>query len=114
MMAPRAARYDALTGGSFDGREAERHGVASRSLPAMELEHETRLLAREFVGKDALALQFTKQTLQHVDAMDWDAVLDYTAAKLAELKALQAGRPSARAAAVDSFLGGRSKPGLGG
>ena len=114
MMAPRAARYYALTGGSFDGREAERNGVASRSLPAAELEQETRLLAREFVGKDALALQFTKQALQHVDTMGWDGVLDYTAAKLAELKALQAGRPSTRAAAVDSFLGGKSKPGLGG
>ena len=114
MMSPRAARYYALSGQTFNGGEAERNGVASRSLPASELEQETYTLAREFVGKDAIALQFTKQTLQHVDAMSWDGVLDYTAAKFAELKALQAGRPSARAAAVDSFLSGKSKPGLGG
>ena len=114
MMAPRAARYYALSGQTFDGREAERNGVATRSLPASELEQETYILARELVGKDAIALQFTKQTLQHVDAMSWDGVLEYTAAKFAELKALQAGRPSARAAAVDSFLSGKSKPGLGG
>jgi hypothetical protein len=45
--------------------------------------------------------------------MGWDAVLDYNAAKFAQLKAMQAGRPSARAAAVESFLAGTSKPGLG-
>lgn len=114
MMSPRAARYYALSGRAFDGPEAERNGVASRSVPAAELERETDALAREFVGKDAIALQFTKQTLRHVDAMSWDGVLDYTAAKFAELKTLQAGRPSVRAAAVESFLDGKSKPGLGG
>jgi len=113
VMTQRAASYYALTGRSFDGREAERNGLATRSLPASELESETCALARDFVGKDAIAVQFTKETLLHVDAMSWDGALNFTAAKFAELKALQAGRPSARAAAVESFLAGKSKPGLG-
>lgn len=113
VMTQRAASYYALTGRSFDGAEAERNGLVTRSLPASELERETYALAREFVAKDAIALQFTKETLQHVGPMDWDGVLNFTAAKFAELKALQAGRPSARAAAVKSFLAGKSKPGLG-
>lgn len=114
VMAPRAARFHALTGRAFDGREAERCGLVTRSFAAAGLEREVATLAAELMAKDALALQFTKETLQHVGTMDWDAVLNFNAAKFAELKALQAGRPSARAAAVESFLAGKSKPGLGG
>jgi trans-feruloyl-CoA hydratase/vanillin synthase len=114
MLTPRAARYHALSGQPFDGREAERIGLASRSVAPAQLEQQALALARELVGKDAIALQFTKETLQHVGAMSWDGVLSFTAAKFAELKALQAGRPSARAAAVEGFLAGKSKPGLGG
>ena len=114
VMTPRAARYHALSGQAFDGREAERNGLASRSVSPAQLEQETNALAHELAGKDAIALQFTKETLQHVGSMSWDGVLSYTAAKFAELKALQAGRPSARAAAVEGFLAGKSKPGLGG
>lgn len=113
VMAPRAAGYFLLTGEAFDGEEAERNGLVTRSLPAGELEQETYALAAELAGKDAIALRFTKETLRHVDAMTWDGVLSFTAAKFAELKALQAGQPSARAAAVASFLAGKSKPGLG-
>ncbi len=113
VMAPRAARYYALTGRCFDGREAERNGLATRSVPAASLDEEAQALAADLVAKDAIAVQFTKETLLHVDAMSWDGVLSFTAAKFAELKALQAGRPSARAAAVESFLAGKSKPGLG-
>jgi trans-feruloyl-CoA hydratase/vanillin synthase len=101
------------SGRSFDSAEAERTGLITRSVAAAELEQETYTLARDFVAKDALALQFTKETLLHVPDMSWDGVLNFTAAKFAELKALQAGRPSTRAAAVASFLAGKSKPGLG-
>lgn len=114
VMAPRAASYFLLTGEEFDGVEAERNGLVTRSLPAGELEAQTYALARELAAKDPIALRFTKETLRHVDAMTWDGVLSFTAAKFAELKALQAGQPSTRAAAVESFLAGKSKPGLGG
>jgi enoyl-CoA hydratase/carnithine racemase len=113
VMTQRAASYYALTGGTFDGKEAERNGLVSRSVAPAELEQETYALARDFVAKDAIALQFTKETLLHVGDMSWDGALNFTAAKFAELKTLQAGRPSARAAAVASFLAGKSKPGLG-
>lgn len=113
VMAPRAARYHALAGRSFDGREAERNGLVTLSFPAGQLERETLALATELAAKDAVALQFTKETLEHVGPMTWDGALNFNAAKFAELKALQAGRPSTRAAAVESFLAGKSKPGLG-
>jgi enoyl-CoA hydratase/carnithine racemase len=114
LMTPRSARYFFLTGESFDGVEAERNGMATQAFPAQELEEAVYTLARELAAKDATALRFTKETLQHVGAMTWDGVLSFTAAKFAELKAQQAGQPSARAAAVQSFLSGKSKPGLGG
>jgi enoyl-CoA hydratase/carnithine racemase len=113
-MTPRAASYFLLTGEEFGGDEAERNGLATRSLPAGELEQATYALAHELAAKDAIALRFTKETLRHVGAMTWDGVLSFTAAKFAELKVLQAGQPSTRAAAVESFLAGKSKPGLGG
>lgn len=113
IMAPRAARYFLLTNEAFDGDEAERNGLATLSMPRAELEPAVRALARELADKDAIALRFTKETLRHVDAMTWDGVLSFTAAKFAQLKALQAGQPSTRAAAVESFLAGKSKPGLG-
>ncbi|MDB5956455.1 enoyl-CoA hydratase-related protein [Ramlibacter sp.] len=113
VIAQRAADYYALTGRSFDGREAERNGLATRSVPPASLDAEAQALAGELAAKDDIALRFTKETLLHVGAMSWDGVLSFTAAKFAELKALQAGRPSARAAAVESFLAGKSKPGLG-
>lgn len=106
--------FTAADGHSFDGREAERNGVVTLAFPADVIEAETHALARDLVAKDALALQFTKATLRHVASMSWDGVLDYNAAKQAEFKSLQAGRPSTRAAAVESFLAGKSKPGLGG
>ncbi|AOB31476.1 hypothetical protein AKI39_13450 [Bordetella sp. H567] len=114
VMTPRAAGYFLLTGEEFDGAEAERNGLATRSLPAAELEAATYALAGELAAKDPIALRFTKETLRHVGAMSWDGVLSFTAAKFAELKTLQAGQPSTRAAAVESFLAGKSKPGLGG
>lgn len=88
--------------------------LATLSVPASELEAWTHQLARELAAKDALALRFTKDTLRRVPDVGWDEVLNFTSARQAELKALQAGRPSARAQAVESFLAGKTKPGAGG
>lgn len=113
VMTRRAVLWHALDGRPFNGIEAERNGLATLSFPPADLDAETETLLAGLLEKDPLALQFTKQTLRHVSGMGWDAVLDYNAAKFAQLKSLQAGRPSARAAAVESFLAGTSKPGLG-
>ena len=78
------------------------------------LETDVYDLARSLVEKDPLALQFTKETVAHVDTMSWDAAVNFTAAKFAELKSRQAGGASARASGVQNFLAGKSKPGLGG
>lgn len=111
-MHPRAASYYSLSGRPFNGADAEASGFITKSWPESVLEEETMKLARELVQKDPIALQFTKESLEHVKSMEWDAALSYNAAKFAELKTLQKGATS-RATSVASFLDGKFKPGLG-
>ncbi len=103
-----------VQGCTFSGVEAEANGLITLACAADTLEQEVHNLARSLVEKDRLALQFTKETVAHVGTMSWDAAVNFTAAKFAELKSRQAGTASARASGVQSFLAGKSKPGLGG
>ena len=86
---------------------------ATLSFPDSELQEQTYKLARELATKDPLALRFTKKTVQQVASVAWDDILNFTTAQQAEIKSLQAGGPSARALAIESFLAGKSKPGAG-
>ena len=86
---------------------------ATLSFPASELEEQTYKLARELAAKDPLILRFTKKTVQQVASIAWEDILSFTTAQQAEIKSLQAGRPSQRALAIESFLAGKSKPGAG-
>ena len=113
VMTPRSVSRLALTAGQFNGVEAASNGLATLSFPASMLDAATDALLTTLLQKEPLALQFTKQTLRHVPGMSWDAVLDYNKAKFAEFNSLLAGGSSSRAAAVERFLAGASKPGLG-
>jgi enoyl-CoA hydratase/carnithine racemase len=86
---------------------------ATLSFPTSELEEQTYKLARELASKDPLILRFTKKTVQQVASIAWEDILSFTTAQQAEIKSLQAGRPSPRALAIESFLAGKSKPGAG-
>jgi len=104
----------AVPGLTFSGAQAESNGLITLACSPDTLETDVYDLARSLVEKDPLALQFTKETVAHVDTMSWDAAVNFTAAKFAELKSRQAGGASARASGVQNFLAGKSKPGLGG
>ena len=86
---------------------------ATLSFPTSELEEQTYKLARELASKDPLILRFTKKTVQQVASVAWEDILSFTTAQQAEIKSLQAGQPSPRALAIESFLAGKSKPGAG-
>jgi len=86
---------------------------ATLSFPAPELEEQTYKLAHELASKDPLILRFTKKTVQQVASIAWEDILSFTTAQQAEIKSLQAGHPSPRALAIESFLAGKSKPGAG-
>ena len=84
-------------------------------LEEAEVAAKVQELTQSWLDKDPLALQFTKETLAHVGGMSWDASVNYTAAKFAEIKARQAELgSSSRADAITGFLAGQSKPGLKG
>ena len=91
----------------------EQDDWATLSFPASELEEQTYKLAGELASKDPLILRFTKKTVQQVASIAWEDILSFTTAQQAEIKSLQAGRPSPRALAIESFLAGKSKPGAG-
>lgn len=110
----RALNYHYLSGLPANGQQAEHMGLVTFSHPADILEHEVSQLVASLCAKDSLALQFTKQTLVEVGSMSWDAAVNYTSAKFAEIKARQAEGPSTRATAIAGFLAGKNKPGLGG
>lgn len=101
-------------GRRLSAREAAEYGWVTHCHPQSTLDSQVLELVQALAQKDALALQFTKETVAHVGSMSWDAAVSYTAAKFAEIKARQAGTDSTRASAVQSFLAGKSKPGLGG
>jgi len=86
---------------------------ATLSFPVSELEEQTYKLARELASKDPLILRFTKKTVQQVASIAWEDILSFTTVQQAEIKSLQAGCPSPRALAIESFLAGKSKPGAG-
>jgi trans-feruloyl-CoA hydratase/vanillin synthase len=106
----------AVAGQAMSGEQAQDLGWVTFCLADSELSPFLSELTQSLLDKDPLALQFTKETLAHVPQMGWDASVNYTAAKFAEIKArqAQAGGPSARSTAISGFLAGQSKPGLKG
>jgi enoyl-CoA hydratase/carnithine racemase len=112
--ASRALFFHALTDQILSAAEAQQIGWLTFCYRADRLEQEILQLAHALCEKDALALQFTKETMAHVGSMSWDASVSFTAAKFAEIKARQADGPSSRATAIAGFLAGQSKPGLSG
>lgn len=95
--------------------QAESQHWITFALPPDEVRACAQDLIQSWLAKDPLALQFTKETLTHAQHMSWDASVNYTAAKFAEIKARQAAMgSSSRAQAIAGFLAGQSKPGLKG
>lgn len=113
---PTGSLLPALAGQTLGAEQAQALGWVTMAVSEADLPQVLGSWTQSLLDKDPLALQFTKETLAHVPHMDWDASVSFTAAKFAEIKALQAaaGGASARAQAIAGFLAGQSKPGLKG
>ena len=75
----------ALTGETFDAREAERCRLITRAVPAESLREETLRWAHKLIRLNPEALRAAKMAVKHVKHMPEEPALDYLAAKTNEL-----------------------------
>ncbi|MFZ2503284.1 MAG: enoyl-CoA hydratase-related protein [Nocardioides sp.] len=99
-MAPRAAALTTLGGAVFDGRAAVDYGLATRAVPAAQLDEEVRALCAELVTGSPQGLRESKALLNR----DLLARFDERGADVAELSAHLFASPEAQAA-MAAFLG---------
>jgi len=110
-MGYRNALYYAMTGESFDGRQAAAMGLVNESVPRRQLRKRTRTLARVLLEKNPTVLRGTKIAVKRIRYMDWEVSADYLYAKFAE--AMHLGANQNRKDAIKAFLDDKEyRPGL--
>jgi feruloyl-CoA hydratase/lyase len=110
-MGYRNALYYAMTGKTFDGKEAAEMGLVNEAVPLASLREHTAALARTLLDKNQTVLRAVKIAMKRVKYMDWEVSADYLYAKLGE--ALHLGGAANRENAMKAFLDDKSfKPGI--
>src|SRR5580692_335926 len=77
----RDALYYAMTGDSFDGKQARQMGFVNFSYPKEKLREETVKLAKKLMEKSPATLRYTKEAIRAVRFMNEPQAQDYLAAK---------------------------------
>ncbi|MSQ51428.1 MAG: p-hydroxycinnamoyl CoA hydratase/lyase [Betaproteobacteria bacterium] len=113
MFHSRDALLYAMTGRTFNGRQAAALKFVNFSVPAAELEVETMKLAQEIAAKDPAALKGCKDGYRFSLEMSWEASMNFTNAKENEVLMQQQG-VSWLKEGVGDFVEGKYRPGLGG
>lgn len=107
----RQALYYAMTGETFDGKQAAEMGLVNKAVPLASLRNETRKLAETLLQKNQTALRGAKIAMKRVKLMDWEVSADYLYAKMGE--ALYLGAAENRENAMKAFLDDKTyKPGI--
>ncbi len=107
----RKALYYAMTGETFDGKQAAEMGLVNESVPRKKLRARTRKLAQLLLTKNQTVLRGIKIAMKRVKYMDWEVSADYLYAKMGE--ALNFGANKNREKAMKAFLDDKKfKPGL--
>jgi trans-feruloyl-CoA hydratase/vanillin synthase len=107
----RHALFYAMTGRTFDGRQAVSMGLANLAVPAKRLKAETVKLAHELMTKSPTVLAYTKQAVRAVRTMDMEQSFEYLRAKILALRVDDKERTRERGMA--EFLDNKSyRPGL--
>ena len=105
---PKHALFYALTGDTFDGKEAHRIGLVTKAVPRSQLENETRKIAQNLVQKDARALKAVKEAWYHTFYSNPDVAYEIASLIFERLKYEQGGRPG-----IQQFTNKEYRPGLG-
>jgi trans-feruloyl-CoA hydratase/vanillin synthase len=77
----RDAMFYAITGDTFDGKQAAKMGLVNYSVPKDQLREETLTLARRLAKKNPATLRYTKDGIRAVRGMTEAQAQDYLAAK---------------------------------
>lgn len=112
LLRPRDALWYGLLGHPFNGAKAAEIGFVNAAVPLAELRDYTLKIAGELAGKDPHALKATKDGYRHSLEMSWEASMNFTGGKEAELVLQQ--NDSWRTEGIGEFLKGKYRPGLEG
>jgi trans-feruloyl-CoA hydratase/vanillin synthase len=108
----RDALYYAMTGDSFDGKQARQMGFVNFSYPKDRLRDETIKLAKKLMEKSRAALRYTKEAIRAVRFMNEPQAQDYLNAKSDALRYND--KENSREEGMKQFLDEKSyRPGYG-
>jgi trans-feruloyl-CoA hydratase/vanillin synthase len=108
----RDAMYYALTGDTFNGKEAKTMGFVNMSFPKDKLREGTVALAKKLMEKSPAVLQYTKEGIRAVRFMNEPQAADYLNAKSDALK--HNDKENSRQQGMKQFLDDKTyRPGLG-
>jgi trans-feruloyl-CoA hydratase/vanillin synthase len=108
----RDALYYAMTGDSFDGKQAKQMGFVNFSYPKDKLREETTKLAKKLMEKSPAAMRYTKEAIRAVRFMNEPQAQDYLNAKSDALRFND--REDSREEGMKQFLDEKSyRPGYG-
>ena len=111
VMAHRDALFYAMTGRTFDGKQAVEMKLANMAVPADKLREETVAMARDLMEKNPTVLAFTKQAVRAVKSMDTNLAYEYLRAKSQALQFVD--KQGTRERGMEEFLDKKTyRPGL--
>jgi len=104
--------YYAMTGRTFNGKEAARMGLVNEAVPLKKLKAHTRALAQELLSKNQTVLGQIKIAYKHVREMPWDMGEDYLVAKSLQTRFID--QNAGYSKGLKQFLDDKTfRPGLG-
>jgi len=112
LLRPRDYMLYALTGRPMSGQNAAEIGFVNYAVPRKDLRDNVMALAQEIAGKDASALQATREVYRFSLDMEWDTAMNYASALQAWHTTRQGN--TFREEGIGDFLDKKYKPGLGG
>jgi trans-feruloyl-CoA hydratase/vanillin synthase len=108
----RDALYYAMTGDTFDGKEAREMGFVNMSVPIADLRQATITFAKKLMEKSPAAMRYTKEAIRAVRFMNEPQAHDYLSAKSDALRYND--KEKGREQGMTQFLDEKSyRPGFG-